>query len=934
MRVMRIFLFISILVFCHSNLQAQDNAPRYIPNTVILKVKTTHRTECDNTHINIPALNQYLQQLGAYTLVKKYSRINPPEKEFDKYGRKYADLSLIYELKYTTNLPIEKTITKLNSLGYFEYVQPHYIPHTCFTPNDTNYHMQYNVQQIRADSAWDVEQGDTNTVIGIIDTGTLLDHPDLKDNIKYNYKDTINHIDDDHDGYIDNFYGWDVGMNDNNPTWQGNQHGIHVCGIAAASVNNITGIAGIGYKCKFLPVKIADGTGTLVAGYEGITYAAQHGCSVINCSWGSNYGGPYGQDVITYATINMNALVVAAAGNAGLNELFYPACYQYVLNVAATDNYDIKASFSNYGYNIGVCAPGVNIYSTWDGNPYFYTSLSGTSMASPCAAGAVGIVKSHFPAYNAEQVAQRLIVTADNIDSKNSAYAGMLGGGRINLYRAVTVPVAHSVNMTYDSIVDNNNNIFITGDTLRIRGTFTNYLDTVANLNVTLSTVSPYITIANGSANLGALATMGTANNYNVPFTAKISSTSPINQNVLFELTFTDGSYISHQYFNVLINVDYLNIAINQVATTITSKGLIGYDGPNQSVGGLGFTYNGSNSLLYEGGLMIGTDSNHVSNYLRNSTTNDADFQSTENVHQLMPSIFSQFDLDGFFNDAVSSTILPVKVHHQAFAWDSPGNRKYVIVQYTIYNTGATTFNNMYAGIFADWDVVDSTYNKDRCSFDAPYRMGYAYYSGGGPYVGIAVLSQTAPALNYSIDNDGTGMGGINIYNGYATQQKYYTLTHSRNNAGVSGSGDDIVDVVSSGPFVVAPGDSARITFALIAGDSLKDLEASVDSANAKFNNILTAINELNNQSSLLLQNYPNPANQTTTISFRLPKKENTELSIYNLVGEKIMTIANTTLQSGVHEYNVPVSNLSAGIYYYRLNCESGTFVKKMMIIH
>src|SRR4029077_1411864 len=134
----------------------------------------------------------------------------------------------------------------------------------------------------------------------------------------------------------------------------------------------------------------------------------------------------------------------------------------------------------------------------------------------------------------------------------------------------------------------------------------------------------------------------------------------------------------------------------------------------------------------------------HVSDYVRNLSTNDADFQSMVNVHQILPPKVSSYDLNGYFNDAVSTTPtpLPVKVHHQAFAWDTPGNLKYVIVQYTIYNTGATPMNNLFAGIFADWDITAATYNQNRCSYDAPYRMGYAYYSGTGqPYVGISVIS-------------------------------------------------------------------------------------------------------------------------------------------------------------------------------------------------
>jgi serine protease len=110
---------------------------------------------------------------------------------------------------------------------------------------------------------------------------------------------------------------------------------------------------------------VAGGAGYIIGGYEGITYAADHGASVINCSWGGAGGGSFGQDVIDYATLTKNALVIAAAGNDGADAAFYPAAYTYVLSVAATNSAnDSKASFSNYNYTVDICTPGNTIYST------------------------------------------------------------------------------------------------------------------------------------------------------------------------------------------------------------------------------------------------------------------------------------------------------------------------------------------------------------------------------------------------------------------------------------------------------------------------------------------------------------------------------------------------------------------------------------------
>lgn len=210
-------------------------------------------------------------------------------------------------------------------------------------------------------------------VIGIVDSGTDWDHPDLPANIKLNYADPINGVDDDADGYIDNYRGYDLAgadynnvVADNNPMIMGanNNHGSHVSGDASAVTNNGTGVAGPGFKCKIMAVKCAadndtrgaGGTGYIITGYEGVKYAADHGCSIINCSWGGSAAGQFEQDIFTYASINKNALVVCAAGNNSNNVIQFPSGLKYALSVASTTSSDAKSGFSSYGTTVDVSA--------------------------------------------------------------------------------------------------------------------------------------------------------------------------------------------------------------------------------------------------------------------------------------------------------------------------------------------------------------------------------------------------------------------------------------------------------------------------------------------------------------------------------------------------------------------------------------------------
>ncbi len=913
----------------------------YLEKTVVLKVKPEFRSVCTSTGIEHPLFKQLYTNVAGQGLKIKFPHAKAPERLINERGEKLADLTLIYEFHYTADASLEKVINKCLALHLFQYAEPHYIPHLCYTPNDPDLLNQYAITNIQAEAAWGVNtttaRGDTNIVIGITDTGVEPNHPDLKNNIKHNYADPVGGGDNDGDGYIDNFSGWDLGENDNNPTYGGNSHGVHVSGIAAASVDNATGVAGIGFKCKFLPVKIADATGALTQSYEGITYAADHGCAVINCSWGSETSSQLGQDVVDYATINMDALVVAAAGNNGTDEPFYPAAFNYVISVANTKSDDRRSSSSNYNYTVDVCAPGESIYSTYPTNSY--SSQTGTSMASPCAAGAAAIIKSFYPSYTALQVGERLKTTCDNIYNLMSPiYANKLGNGRINLYNALTQALSPSVVTTQRTITDNNDNTFVINDTLRIAGSHTNYLGPTTNLTATLSSTSAYVQILDNTTTLGAIATLGTANNTSDPFTVKILSGTPQNQSVLFKLTYSDPatSYTAYEFFTVIVNVDYINITINDVATTISSAGRIGYSQESQS-GGLGFNYMNNGTILYEAGLMVGINASQVSDAIRGVTVPEADFQSIVAARNINPSVFSDFDVDGTFKDNLAVAPLPITVHHKAFAWSTAGDRKYVIVQYVISNTGGSPLNNLYAGIFSDWDIDVATFASNRASFDAANKMGYAYYTGtNGTYAGVKLLTNSAPVVHYAIDNISGGAGGVDLFNsGFDATEKYTTLSTNRANAGISGSGVDIIDVVSTGPYTIAAGDSVRVAFALIAGDNLTDIQTSAINAQAKYDGLnlstVTQYGTADNANGMIL--YPNPVLNESVIVVYVTDETVANLKIVDMMGKEIMAIKNEKLSAGRHQFVFDTSSLAGGLYYCQLTAGNKKLTQKLIVI-
>ncbi len=910
----------------------------FLTKTIICKVKPEHAQLCSPAYINHPQVINLLNLFQVQQLAKKFPQHKSPERKFNSLGQAYIDLSLIYELKYNGSISLEKAINKLLETGIFEYAEPHFLPYLVYNPSDTlsDSTHQYHLDRIEAYSGWNINKGDTNVVIAIVDTGTDPLHQDLSANIKHNYADPVNGTDDDQDGYTDNFSGWDLGMADNDPIYVANAHGVHVSGIAAAKTDNITGIAGVGFKCKFLPVKIAeDAGGALIAAYEGIAYAADHGAQIINCSWGGGGTGTYGQDIINYASINKGALVVSAAGNNGSFEDFFPASYDNVISVASTNAADARSAFSNFSYNVDVCAPGSQIVSTWPGNTYIPSD--GTSMASPCAAGVAAIIKANFPTYTGLQVGEQLKATTDYIYNINGSYINKLGTGRVNMYKALTQLNTKSIVMTSRAIVDSNDNVFIVGDTLFIRGVFTNFLSAVTGASASVKPFlgGNYLTQVDTLTALGNMATLGTANNYADPFKFVINAGTPQNQQIVFKLRVFDGTYSANYFFTITVNVDYINIKVNDVFSTITSKGKIGYN-KDQQAEGLGFKYNGI-PLLYEAGLMIGSSPAIVSDCIRgdNGTNADTDFVAVNTVHEVIPHVVSEFDLTEVFSDAHASPSQDLLITQNTYAWSTPGNTKYIIIEYFIKNNGANLLDSMFAGICADWDVDAATYASNKSDYDAVSKMGYTWCTNnGGKYAGIKLLTHTAPPVFYGVDNVSGGGGGIDlVVAGFTTPLKYTVLSTQRSQAGnTATAGNDVLNVMSSGPFTLNAGDTAKVAFALLAGDNLLDIQKSADSAQFHYDGTHTffGINQQNTASGIKV--YPNPASNNLSFVFQNTRLENTSISIVNMLGQTVQTIPVNNTAGGSTKINADISNLQNGTYFYRINTGDKLTVGKIII--
>ncbi len=450
-----------------------------------------------------------LDELNKNYLVSSYEKIFNSTSD--------CTFSNIYRFNMKEDANVLIAIEEYSKNPYVEYAVPNYIFHYCNVPDDPYYSMQWpldNIGQeypwdgrfnnppgiidcdIDAPEAWDIETGSSDVVVAIVDSGVDYSHPDLAENIWINPDEDINNNekfdnwpswlkkngvygdidkkDNDGNGFKDDVVGWDfsghldpegIVINGSNDPMDNHGHGTHCAGIVAAVTNNNNGIAGISWNSKIMPIKAGKGGGLNLNGaVSGIKYAVDNGANIISMSWASlgllpkleNIMSKLLKEVLDYAYIN-NVILVAAAGNFPIDRGVcnsYPACYDNVITVAATNSNDEIASFSSYGLPVDVAAPGVDILSLRAKNTDMYGNevnifnenyyiASGTSMACPHVSGIAALILSKKPDLTPMEIRTILRSSTDKMNS--SDYAGI---GRVNANKALqkAYPVIAKIN--------------------------------------------------------------------------------------------------------------------------------------------------------------------------------------------------------------------------------------------------------------------------------------------------------------------------------------------------------------------------------------------------------------------------------------------------------------------------------------------------------
>jgi len=508
-----------------------------------VRLTVNAKSVTENTHISSVKQDTEKEYVGGMVLVSiehgtykedMFDCVNPKNVEciddgkiINEYGIELkSDIPQIYKITLHDNKKqtVLDAVNMLKKLKSVRFAEPNYIldiasdtiiPWQENVPNDELYSEQYGLEQIKAPLAWTKTKGEyvskdkinpnqKEVLVAILDTGVDLDHPDLKDNLYYNYSESKrivnpdgttsyvcdnNGIDDDKDGYIDNFCGINVQTMklekvdetdkfNNHAPYDDHGHGTHIAGIIAATENNNIGVVGVAPKVKIVPIKFYGNNviGTALNAVEAFRYVRAKNIKVVNASWHIQPGDA-SAGLLLDTIRNCGALVVCAAGNSGANEDIYgtpmlprtyPACWNKytnnVISVAGVQEegklagYGSAHWYSNYGgtmVNIG--APGTLIHSTLPTyvtdtmHPEYkdYGLMSGTSMAAPFVAGTAALVLSMHPEYEPEKLRQIIL---DYSDYTEQMYGKVTSCGILNAAKAVIQPGE----LTGDGVVDEN----------------------------------------------------------------------------------------------------------------------------------------------------------------------------------------------------------------------------------------------------------------------------------------------------------------------------------------------------------------------------------------------------------------------------------------------------------------------------------------------
>ena len=791
--------------------------------------------------------------------------------------------------------------------------------------NDPLSVFQWHLEHVNASAAWDIVPDANGVVVAIVDNGVDLDHPDLQPILWVNEaeRDGALNVDDDQNGYIDDFFGWDSYSNDGNPNAPTNvssrDHGTHCSGIAVGAHNNQIGISGVGAGARLMAIRAGQGS-QIGNAVEGIIYAVDNGAKVISMSFSGGGESAFERDAINYAVAN-DVILVAASGNEGQTSLSYPAAYDGVIGVAAVDLDNQITYYSNTGPWVDIAAPGTDILSTViDGYGY----STGTSMATPLVAGVVALICGQNPDITTEEVHARLL--SGSVALTNPPPAGY-PTRRVDAWRAV---LSDRPSVVLNGIIvddQDENGVLEPGEDgtivldLELVGGAASSVQIVvqsednhllaefqenwSDLEPGVFTTSPHIVFANTSIERGY---------------------SGLSLTIHTQYTDSNGrlqTYQSTSVVDIPVDPKWRTHQAGNMIASVTDFGAIGYRdyvGNRDRAEGIRML-DRPTGFLFHGSVMVAQGSNVSDCAFGNNSQNIYDFFSTSGgqIRQLETAP-SQQAYTAQYTDGAAFGTAGVLVDQITTSYPGGDEIVYVDLEVTPITGSNLTYD---VGLYCDWDIGD-TY-RNTVHYNSVEKLSYVVGPNGA--AGIKVIGNATIAGVAAIDNEAV------VYNGFTDSEKAQLMA-----SGTSGAVNDVpadmshlVAVRLTGVTVDNPG-LAR--FALLAAGSESELLGLAKGVAGESPNDGTELPTGFSLSSA----WPNPFNSSASTMISLPETGQLKVVVHDLLGRQVAVLANGDFLAGQHRLvwngrSSSGADAASGTYFIRASWKNQLTSRRVTLL-
>jgi hypothetical protein len=461
-----------------------------------------------------------------------------------------------------------------------------------------------------------------------------------------------------------------------------------------------------------------------------------------------------------------------------------------------------------------------------------------------------------------------------------------------------------------------------------------NYLSPTNNAVIRLSSANTRVTIEQGEFTAGRIETMGEVSNDGTPFVLTLQDIYAPNNQVDLVYSITDGEYVDQGGVFFIQQPSYRDHNVNDVQVTIASDGNIGYDDMS-GVTGSGFRYKGQESVLFEGAFLVGGVVNSttlVVDVARSSASGQSSDLRGEYLYNMStPGGLAEQMGEGVFEDLGASLAnrLQTRVRLESFAFTRPGLQNMVFLKYHIHNASTNVHERLHAGLFFDWDIGPNS-QTDFAKYVDSLKMAIAFDSTGSPRtqtrIGVLPLSTEYPVRYWGINNrDNDDSTTIGIYNGFTKSEKWKALS-----TGIVRPVTQITDVaftIGSALGDVQPGDSTVVGFALIAGESIAELIASIPAARKMWDTLSlgldpTDVRELTRpvEYALTISVHPNliEGDRSAAVALDAVRPLAVNLRLYDMLGRMRVDFGRMELQPGRTLRTIDVGSLPGGSYFLR----------------